>query len=156
MIVEAHTVGSDDWTTLPRSADSPTGPPAECEVGFLLELHPFLAHYLTPGNPCTTPGTTGDVEPDHRYVGRLAGGRRSTCPASPAQQVEVAISYVTDPFAGGAGVFVDRTRVVIGGTVTEQEGFEDGARAVVDAGRTHGQPAQTPATSSARSPRSAP
>lgn len=39
-------------------------------------------------------------------------------------QVEVAITYVTDPFTGGAGVFVDRTRLTIGGSEVESEGFE--------------------------------
>ena len=53
----------------------------------------------------------------------------------------MAISYVTDPFTGGAGVFVDRTRLVIGGTATEQEGFE------TDLGpwSTPGAPAGSPA-----------
>jgi hypothetical protein len=49
VIVEAHTVGQDDWTTLP-DANQPNGtqtnPPAECtSTGFLLALHPFLRHY---------------------------------------------------------------------------------------------------------------
>ena len=43
VIVEAHPVGTDDWTTLPEAGGlSDTDSPAECEVGFLLELHPFL------------------------------------------------------------------------------------------------------------------
>ena len=34
--------------------------PAECEAGFLIEEHPNLRNYLTPGNPCVPTGTTGD------------------------------------------------------------------------------------------------
>jgi hypothetical protein len=40
--------------------------------------------------------------------------------------VEVSISYVSDPGSGGAGAFVDRTALVVGGTAVESEGFETG------------------------------
>ena len=51
VIVEAHPVGSEDWTTLPETGGlTTTEVPAECEAGFLLEEHPFLLHYLTPGD----------------------------------------------------------------------------------------------------------
>ena len=61
VIVEAHTVGQDNWTTLPESGGkTTTDPPAECEPdGFLLQLHPFLEHYLG-GAGCAGPGTTGE------------------------------------------------------------------------------------------------
>ncbi len=37
-----------------------TDPPAECEPdGFLLQLHPFLSHYLA-GPGCTEPGSSGE------------------------------------------------------------------------------------------------
>ena len=42
------------------------------------------------------------------------------------QQVEVSISYVTDPSTGGIGVVVDDTALVVGGAVTQHEGFETG------------------------------
>ena len=42
------------------------------------------------------------------------------------QQVEVSISYVTDPAFGGIGVFVDDTALVVDGAVIESEGFETG------------------------------
>lgn len=60
VIVEAHPVDTDDWTTLPEAGglSDPTSP-TECEMGFLLELHPFLAHYLTVGDTCTATGSTG-------------------------------------------------------------------------------------------------
>ena len=63
VIVEAHTVGADDWTTLKEvSNKTQTSPPAECTAnpdGFLLQLHPFLKHYLGGTNSCAGPGTTG-------------------------------------------------------------------------------------------------
>ena len=39
-------------------------------------------------------------------------------------QVELSITYVTDPASGGVGAFVDDTRIVIDGTVTDADGFE--------------------------------
>ena len=42
------------------------------------------------------------------------------------QQVEVSISYVTDPATGGVGVVVDDTALVVGGQPTQVEGFETG------------------------------
>src|SRR3712207_6928108 len=48
VIVEAHPVGTDAWTTLPEVGGlSDSEPPTACEVGVLLERHPFLSHYLT-------------------------------------------------------------------------------------------------------------
>ena len=68
----------------------------------------------------------------------------------------MSISYVTDPFTGGAGVFVDQTRLAIGGTAVEQpEGFETDLGPWTAPGRARGQPAPTPATSCGRSRRSA-
>jgi hypothetical protein len=129
VIVEAHTVGADDWTTLPEAGGlSDTEPPADCEFGDLLAQHPFLAHYLTvgtPDTPCTATGSTGAW---HRITGTSDGWQEVgyDLSAYAGRQVEVAISYVTDPFTGGAGVFVDRTRLSIGGTEVEPEGFETG------------------------------
>ena len=40
--------------------------------------------------------------------------------------MKVNIAYVTDQSAGGVGAYVDDTRVVVDGTVTEAEGFETG------------------------------
>jgi hypothetical protein len=124
VIVEAHTVGADNWTTLPEAGGlSDTEVPTECEAGFLLEQHPFLTHYLTGGDACTATGTTGAW---NRITGTSEGWQDVSYDLSAyaGQQVEVAISYVTDLGAGGAGVFVDRTRLSIGGTEVEPEGFE--------------------------------
>jgi hypothetical protein len=126
VIVEAHPVGTDEWTTLPEAGGrSDTEPPADCADGFLLELHPFLGHYLTGGDPCQPTGTTGTW---HRITGTSEGWQEVAFDLSAyaGGQVEVAISYVTDPFTGGAGVFVDQARLSVGGTAEEPEGFETG------------------------------
>jgi hypothetical protein len=126
VIVEAHTVGSQDWTTLPEADGlTTTDVPTECEGGFLLEEHPFLLHYLTPGATCTASGTTGTW---NAMTGNSGGWQQATFDLSAyaGQQVEVSISYVTDPSAGGVGAFVDDTQVLVGGVVREHEGFETG------------------------------
>ena len=53
MFVEAHTVGQNDWTTLPDAnghTSQSTGPNdpnlASCPAGWR-ELHPWLDHYQT-------------------------------------------------------------------------------------------------------------
>jgi len=127
VLVEAHTVGGGDWTTLPEAHGlSDNTVPTECGAGFLLEEHPWLEHYLTlGGGACTATGTTGAW---NRLTGNSNGWQQVSYDLSAyaGQQVELAISYVTDPSAGGAGVFVDDTRVVIGGTPSAAEGFETG------------------------------
>jgi Immune inhibitor A peptidase M6 len=127
LIVEAHPVGSDDWTTLPEVGGlTTTTPPADCEVGFLLEEHPFLEHYLTLGDPsCASTGTTGSW---NAMTGNSGGWQQAAFDLSAyaGGQVEVSISYVTDASIGGVGAFIDDTSVVVGGTVREAEGFETG------------------------------
>jgi hypothetical protein len=126
LIVEAHPVGSDDWTTLPEAGGlTGTTPPTECEAGFLVEEHPFLLHYLTLGDPCAATGTSGSW---NAMTGNSGGWRQASFDLSTfaGQQVEVSISYVTDVSVGGVGAFIDDTRVVVGGAVREAEGFETG------------------------------
>ena len=75
VIVEAHTVGQNDWTTLPdmggAHADATRRPSAT--TGFLLALHPFLRHYLG-GPDCRAAGHDRDVELVHRLDRRLVPG----------------------------------------------------------------------------------
>ena len=126
VIIEAHTVGQQDWTTLPeKNGLSDSGVPDDCDQGFLLEEHPFLAHYLTLGNPCTATGTTGSW---NRLTGSSGGWQQVSYDLSAyaGKRVEVAISYVTDGSTGGLGVLVDATRITVGGTATQAEGFESG------------------------------
>jgi hypothetical protein len=56
------------------------------------------------------------------------------------QQVEVSISYVTDPSTGGVGVAIDDTSVVVGGAEVSSEGFESGLGAWTIPGPPPGSP----------------
>ena len=103
-----------------------TAVPAECaQNGFLLNMHPFLRHYLS-GTPCTPSGTSGAWNSFTASTGgwdQVAFDLAAfTGPAG--GPVELSITYVTDPASGGVGAFVDDTRIVIGGAVTEADGFE--------------------------------
>ncbi len=123
VIVEAHTVGQDNWTTLPDlNAGTQTDPPAECVAGgFLLTMHPFLSHYLG-GPDCTAPGSSGGW---NSFTGSTGGWQQAAFDlgAFTGAPVEVSVSYVTDPGSGGVGAFVDDTSVVVDG-VTDVDGFE--------------------------------
>ena len=126
VIVEARTAGGDDWTTLPDlNGGTTTDVPQECVGnGFLLALHPFLRHYLggTGTEPCTPAGSTGTW---NAFNDATAGWQEAEFDLSgfAGSQVEVSITYVTDPATGGVGAFVDDTRVTVDGTTTA-DGFE--------------------------------
>ena len=141
VIVEARPVGTDTWTTLPEAAGGTnTTVPTECEAGFLLAEHPFLTHYLTPGNPCTPTGTTGSW---NRFTGSTGGAWVPVSfdlSAFAGAQVELVISYVTDPGSGDTGLLVDDTRLVVGGVTTQAEGFESGLGAWTALGAPSGSP----------------
>jgi hypothetical protein len=124
VIVEAAPSGTDQWTTLPEAGGlSDSVPPTECEAGFLLDMHPFLLNYLTPGNPCGATGTTGAW---NRMTGDSGGWQQVAFDLSAyaGGSVDVSISYVTDPASGGIGTFIDDTRVTAGGAVLDADGFE--------------------------------
>lgn len=141
VIIEAHDLTTDTWTTLPDANGGTTSDvPAECEVGFLLEEHPFLNNYLTPGAPCVAGGAGGGAW--HAFTGDSAGWTDVSVDLSAfvGSTVEVSISYVTDSAGGGVGVFVDNTRLIVDGTTTA-EGFEGGTLGAWVAG---GPPAGSP------------
>ena len=123
VIVEARPAGGTAWTTLPEVGGATrTAPPAECsDPGFLLDLHPFLRSYFG-GADCTGPGSTGTW---NSFTGDSGGWQQVAFDLLPysGQDVELSISYVTDPGSGGVGVFVDDTHVVIDG-VDDADGFE--------------------------------
>lgn len=125
VIVEAHTVGQDDWTTLPdTNGGTSQAVPAQCEQGYYVRSHPFLAHYLTVGSAaCAASGTSGAW---NRFTGSSNGWQPVSVDlaAYAGKQVELSISYVSDPGTGGVGAFVDDTKLVIGGTAQGAEGFE--------------------------------
>ncbi|MDX6351281.1 MAG: hypothetical protein QOF84_6071 [Streptomyces sp.] len=124
-VLEAHTAGADDWTTLPEAGGATgTAVPTECEAGFFINEHPFLTHYLTPGaDGCTATGTTGAW---NSFTGSSAGWQQAAFDLSAyaGTKVELSLSYITDPGSGGHGVFADDARLAVGGTEQQAEGFE--------------------------------
>ncbi|MBB6433610.1 M14 family metallopeptidase [Streptomyces candidus] len=124
-LLEAHTEGADDWTTLPEASGLTTNAvPAECEAGFFLQNHPFLTRYLTQGaDSCTATGTSGAW---NSFTGSSSGWKQVSFDLSAyaGKKVELSLSYVTDPGTLGRGVFADNARVGVGGTDRAVEGFE--------------------------------
>ncbi|MPY59504.1 M14 family metallopeptidase [Streptomyces spongiae] len=141
-VLEAHTAGADDWTTLPEAGGATsTAVPAECGAGFLVQAHPALKRYLTLGDGgCTPTGTSGSW---NSFTGASDGWQQVgfDLSAYAGKTVEVSISYLTDPGTGGRGVLADNTSVVIGGTAGQPEGFETS----LGAWSTPGPPAGSPA-----------
>jgi hypothetical protein len=121
LFVEAHTVGQDDWTTLPEAGgrtDTATG--ASCAQGWF-ELHPWLERYQGAGCSGADPNTGGEW---HATSGRSDGWERWEVDLSgyAGSEVEVAISYASDWAVQGLGVWVDDVKV---STESGVESFEE-------------------------------
>jgi Immune inhibitor A-like, MAM domain len=131
VFVEAHTVGQDNWTTLPDlngHTNQETGESCKAEnSGGWRTLHPFLDHYQTQSgtSACTPTGTTGSWNADS---GNSGGWQqwRVDLGAYAGQQVEVSISYASDWSSQGLGVFVDDIEVSTGEGTTSFEAGMDG------------------------------
>jgi Zinc carboxypeptidase/Immune inhibitor A-like, MAM domain len=133
VFVEAHTVGADDWTTLPDTnghTDTDTG--IGCNdpgSTYWLDENPFLKHYITrnagPPVTCTGTGTTGAW---NAATGNSAGFQDWNVDLTPyaGKQVELSITYASDPGTQGLGVFVDDTTVTANGATVATTSFEDG------------------------------
>ena len=121
--VEAHTVGEDDWTTLPdRRGHTGRGRPCP----FLIDEHPFLEHYVTSsanGN-CQPTGTTGEW---WAASGSSDGWERWVIDLSAwaGQSVEVALAVASDFSIRVHGVFVDDVVVSTGDGTTSFEADGD-------------------------------
>ncbi|NUR64481.1 MAG: zinc carboxypeptidase [Streptomyces sp.] len=141
-VLEAHTTGAEDWTTLPeKNGATSTVVPAECEAGYFIAAHPALKRYLTLGaGGCTNTGTSGQW---NSFTGASAGWQQVAFDLSAyaGKKVEISLSYITDPGSGGRGVLVDNASVVIGGQATETEGFETSLGAWSVPGPPAGSPA---------------
>ncbi|MEU6772905.1 M14 family zinc carboxypeptidase [Streptomyces sp. NPDC046759] len=140
-VVEAHTVGADDWTTLPEAGGATrTAVPSDCGAGYLIAEHPWLKHYLTlTAGACAATGTTGSW---NSLTGSSDGWRQVTFDLSAyaGKSVEVSLSYISDPGTGGHGVLADDASLVVGGTAKETEGFESSLGAWRVAGPPPGSP----------------
>jgi hypothetical protein len=141
-VVEIHTTGADDWTTLPEAGGATsTALPSECEAGFLVAEHPWLKHYLTfSTSGCTATGSTGSW---NSFTGASNGWQQVNFDLSAyaGKSVEVSLSYITDPGTGGHGVLADDASLVVGGTATQTEGFETSLGAWSVTGPPPGSPA---------------
>lgn len=142
VLVEAHTTGADDWTTLPEAGGATSATvPADCEAGFYVGEHPWLAHYLTVATAgCTATGSSGSW---NALTGASDGWKQVgfDLSAYAGKSVDVSISYVSDPAFGGRGVLADEASLVVGGTATQTEGFETSLGAWSVSGPPAGSPA---------------
>jgi hypothetical protein len=122
LFVEAHEVGTDNWTTLPE-ANGHTGTETgeSCAAGWVSQLHPFLAHYQ--GTDCSPTGTTGTW---NAATGASGGWQEWSVDLSAyaGKQVELSISYVSDWGTQGLGVFLDDVRLLSGGSPLTETSFE--------------------------------
>jgi hypothetical protein len=124
MFVEVHTVGSDDWTTLPdANGHTSQGTGQSCLSGWADQLHPQLFHYQDAA--CNPTGTTGAW---HATTGGSDGIEEWSIDLSAyaGSQIEVSISYATDWGTGDLGVFLDDVTVTVDGAAVSATSFEDG------------------------------
>jgi hypothetical protein len=120
VFVEAHTVGQDDWTTLPEASGITSNDTGDsCAAGWF-ELHPWLERYQ--GADCSGTGTNAEW---NAASGRSAGWEEWTIDLSDyaGSEVEVSISYASDWAVQGLGAFVDYVEV---STEAGVESFETG------------------------------
>ncbi|MDH5521585.1 MAG: immune inhibitor A, partial [Acidimicrobiia bacterium] len=124
LLVEAHTVGGDDWTTLPdANGHTATDTGQSCLSGWADQLHPWLYRYQDVA--CNPTGTTGSW---NAATGPSAGIEDWSIDLSAyaGSSVEVSIAYVTDWATGDLGVFLDDVSVNIDGVETQATSFEAG------------------------------
>ncbi len=136
--VEAHTVGQDDWTTLPDvNGHTSEDVGLSCPQIPMVELHPFVQHYETytgpvggdPDATCDPVGTIGNpVGGWNGFTGNSGGfvPWQVDLSAYAGKQVEVSITYISDVGVQGLGVFVDDAKVTADGAVIDSTSFEDG------------------------------
>ncbi|MFF3449043.1 M14 family zinc carboxypeptidase [Streptomyces sp. NPDC002667] len=141
-VVEVHTTGADDWTTLPEAGGATTtAVPAECEAGFLAREHPWIKHYLTVSAAgCTATGSSGRW---NSFTGASSGWQQVSFDLSAyaGRSVEVSFGYISDPSTGGHGLLVDDASLVVGGNSVDTEGFESSLGPWSVAGPPPGSPA---------------
>ncbi|HEX8628008.1 MAG TPA: M1 family metallopeptidase [Catenuloplanes sp.] len=124
--VEAHTLGRDDWTTLP-DANGHTNeelPPGECRL--TTEVHPFLLHYWTPTgeHTCAAAGSTGTWA---AASGSTDGYQQWSVDLTrfAGTTVEVSLTYLTHWDFTLPGVFIDDVVVSNGPGTTSFEADDD-------------------------------
>jgi hypothetical protein len=131
LVVEAHTVGQDDWTTLPDAnghTDAVIADNQSCPQIPITDLHPFMTHYVTFNGDSAPCGDTGTSGAWHAATGNSGGFTdwKIDLSAYAGKKVEISISYISDPGFQGLGVFVDDTKVTVDGATESETSFEDG------------------------------
>jgi hypothetical protein len=131
LFVEAHTVGADDWTTLPDADGFMRDWAGSMCDGTL----PFLAHYMTreADGTCSPTGTTGTWAGDSSF--NYGPGEENLFTfdlgAHAGKKIEVAITYAAKPPAADEdktqrlGVFLDDVTVSTGQGTTSFEDDDD-------------------------------
>ncbi len=129
VFVEVHTVGQNDWTTLPDANGHTTQTTGQaCPLntsGGWRTLHPWLDHYQTQVGDaaCTPTGTTGAW---NATSGDSGGWQqwRIILNAYAGKQIEVSISYASDWATQGLGVFVDDVTLPDGSLTSFETGLD--------------------------------
>jgi hypothetical protein len=129
--VEVHTVGEDDWTTLPdANGHTTTDTGSSCTSGWAEQIHPQLEHYQTVTQDpdtqevtCSPTGTTGEW---HAASGSSGGIEDWSIDLSAyaGREIEVSLTYATDWATGELGVFVDEAVITAGGVTLAETSFE--------------------------------
>lgn len=138
--VEAHTLGQDDWTTLPERGGVATPDTGFACFGIALE-HPFLQRYI--GAPNEQDGTcSGATGAWWAASGASTSTERWTIDLSPyaGRSVELSLSYASDSVIQGRGVFVDDVAVSTGEGNTSFEDDGDDLDGWTIAGPPEGSP----------------
>jgi hypothetical protein len=130
MVVEAHVVGQDDWTTLPdtegnTSQDTGLSCFAGGDGSDWQSLHPFLTHYQTKTGPesCDPTGSSGAWNAATASSGGWVPWSVDLA-AYAGQQVELSITVATDPASLGLGVWVDDWALTRSSGTIASGGFE--------------------------------
>ncbi|WP_244928832.1 M1 family metallopeptidase [Nocardioides sp. W7] len=128
VLVEVHTVGEDDWTTLPDLNGHTTQATGNSCL-LWPDLHPFVAeHYQSIDQVAETCSPTGATGTWWAASGTGAGPEEWEVDLSPyaGSDVELSISYVSDDLVQQAGLFVDDIVVSTGEGSTSFESGPDG------------------------------
>ena len=120
--MEAHEVGSDDWTTLPDANGHTVTDTGESCAGRLERPAPVPG--ALPGRGLLADRHHRALERGHRASSGAGRSGRSTCPPYAGKQVELSISYVSDWGTQGLGVFVDDATVTANGATVTTTSFE--------------------------------
>jgi hypothetical protein len=125
LAVEAHTVGQDDWTTLPDAGGHTHDDTGDSCASGWVGIHPATARYQTfdGAGSCTATGTTGAW---HAASGSSNGWQQWSVDLSAyaGKQVEVSISYISDWATQGLGVWLDDVTVTADGATLSETSFE--------------------------------